>query len=244
MTKKTAKLQKCARDALSAIRPAAHALPAMALCIVFPYFGFPARAAEMPADTQTQQSQQFYTPQIATQTAPMHVAVLNGDTFRDVATGDHYRLYGVDVCARDQQAILDKQPWACGAVSMAWLIKATLGQWVVCTTIRKEHAVKVARCATSQYPDVAQDMLIEGLAIRPPDTADQGIPAYAQAQATARAHLVGIWGSKFQMPWDYRKNRVPPPPPSISPDIPTRPNRPSLPEAPKIAFPRAAPAAH
>ncbi|MBV1702923.1 MAG: hypothetical protein KGQ46_14000 [Hyphomicrobiales bacterium] len=140
-------------------------------------------------------------------------------------------------------AVLDKQPWACGAVSTAWLIKATLGQWVVCTTIRKENAVKVARCATSQYPDIAQDMLTEGLAIMPPDAADQEIPAYAQAQNIARTHLAGLWGSKFQMPWAYRKSRVPPSPPSISPDIPTLPHKTRLPDPTKINLPPVAPPA-
>ena len=217
---------------------------ALALSVTLTFAINPARAAATSAATPTVQPKQFYSPHLATQTAPMHVEVLNGDSFRDVATGEHYRLYGVDVCAREQKAVLDKQPWACGAVSTAWLIKATLGQWVVCTTIRKDKAIKVARCATSQYPDVAEQMLNKGLAIMPPDAADQAIPAYKLAQNNAQTRFSGLWGSKFQMPWDFRKNRVPAPPPSVSPDIPTLPHHPGIPDAPKIILPPVAPPAH
>ncbi len=237
---------KCAKTMITRMGRTRGLMIALTLGAALTSAIYPAHAAGASTAAQTAQSKQFYSPHLATQTAPMHVEVLNGNRFRDVATGDRYRLYGVDVCAREQKAVLDKQPWACGAVATAWLIKATLGQWVVCTTIRKDGSIKVARCATSRYPDVAEHMLDDGLAIMPPDAADQEIPAYKLAQNNARTKLSGLWGSKFQMPWDFRKNRVPAPPPSVSPDIPTLPTlpqQPIVPAAPKVTLSHMAPPA-
>jgi endonuclease YncB( thermonuclease family) len=163
--------------------------------------------AQTPAAASSDQSAaqaQFYTPKLPTVTTPIRAEVLTATSFRDPETGTVYRLYGVDACDLSQTAVLGRQSWPCGVVAMAWLVNATLNKWITCTPIRVEATTQVSRCATSDYVDVAGEMLRNGLALTTRDAADQLIPSYKQIEADARKAFRGLWGSQFQMPWDFR----------------------------------------
>ena len=167
-------------------------------------------AAQTPSAAPSDQSAaqaQFYTPKLPTVTTPMRAEVLTATSFRDPESGALYRLYGVDACDLSQTAALGRQDWPCGVVATAWLVSATLNKWITCTPIRVEGATQVSRCATSDYPDVAAEMLKGGLALTTRDSADQLIPSYKQIEADARKAFRGLWGSQFQMPWDFRAAR-------------------------------------
>lgn len=166
--------------------------------------------AAAPSDPGAAQSQ-YYTPKLPTVTTPMRAEVLTATSFRDPESGTVYRLYGVDACELSQTAALGRQDWPCGVVATAWLVSATLNKWITCTPIRVEGTTQVARCATSDYPDVAAEMLKAGLALTTRDAADQLIPTYRQIEADARKAFRGLWGSQFQMPWDFRAARKPAP---------------------------------
>ncbi|MER8867313.1 hypothetical protein NKI19_27005 [Mesorhizobium sp. M0751] len=112
---------------------------------------------------------------------------------------------GVDGCDQGQTATLGKQALPCGVVAMAWLVTATLKKWLVCLPVRKDAAVIVARCATSEMADVAGERLKAGVAVTLPDDLDRRIPLYAQIERQARKTHRGIWASTFQMPWLHRK---------------------------------------
>ena len=92
----------------------------------------------------------FYSPKGSQQSPPLRVEVLEGVKFRDIETGDVYRLYGIDACAPTQRATLGRQPWPCGVMATAWLVSATLGKWVACARILEGDGVIQARCASSQ----------------------------------------------------------------------------------------------
>ena len=135
----------------------------------------------------------------------MRVQVISSTSFKDILSGQTFRLYGIDACASDQTASLGQQSWACGTVATAWLTLATLNKWIACTPVRSDPDAIVARCATSEYPDVAAEMLKTGYAVRLPDPPDRQISDYETIENAARAAYRGLWGSQFQMPWDYRE---------------------------------------
>lgn len=158
-----------------------------------------------PSAPAAPQSPDLYSPQSTTATVPMRVEVVTSTTFRDVETGQLYRLYGIDACDPNQTAVLGKQTWPCGVVATAWLVNVTLNRWVACTPIRHAEALKLGRCATGEIPDLAAEMLKLGHAITLPSPEDRLIPAYAQLEKDARAAYRGLWASSFQMPWTFRQ---------------------------------------
>jgi len=139
----------------------------------------------------------------------MRVEVLSGTRFRDIETSAIYNLYGIDACEATQVALMGRQPWDCGTVARAWLILATLNKWVACTPIRKDAEIYVARCSTSDYPDLAAEMLKVGYAVQLPAEVDRKIPGYLSIELSAKNAYRGLWASQFQMPWDYRANPLP-----------------------------------
>jgi endonuclease YncB( thermonuclease family) len=151
-------------------------------------------------------SDQVHKPRPVQQTTPMRVEVLTATSFRDIATNASYRLYGVDACELSQTAVLTRQVWPCGVVATSWLVTATLNKWVACTAIRQDGDTYVARCATGEYPDMAAEMLKQGLVVTLPGPADRAIKTYATIEAAAKAAYKGVWGSQFVMPWAYRAN--------------------------------------
>lgn len=150
-----------------------------------------------------------YRPNNAAQTPPLRVQVLDSVTFSDIETGDVYKLYGIDACAPDQLAQLGRQKWPCGVMATAWLVRATLNKWLACRTIEQRDGVRFARCASSEHPDLALDMLKDGMAVNVPAQAGAPtIPSYAAAEQSARKAFRGLWYSAFDMPWDYRAHRA------------------------------------
>ncbi|KIZ46703.1 MULTISPECIES: thermonuclease family protein [Nitrobacteraceae] len=152
----------------------------------------------------------IYSPKAAVQSPPLRVEVVDGTRFRDIETHAVYRLYGIETCAPEQTARLGRQPWPCGTMATAWLVKVTLNVWLACRTLRDEAGEHLARCASAGHPDIAADMVREGVAVaRPPSPDDPRIRAYALAEQDARKAYRGLWASTFQMPWDWRANHDP-----------------------------------
>ncbi len=147
----------------------------------------------------------FYRPSSVPQPPPLRVKVLDGRRFRDAETGAVYRLYGIDTCAPGQTARLGPQPWPCGTMATSWLVAATLNKWLSCVTIRDEAGEHLSRCASAAHPDLAADMVSDGVAVTlPPTEKDPEIRAYAAAEHAARKAYRGLWTSTFEMPWEFR----------------------------------------
>ncbi|QND62322.1 nuclease (plasmid) [Mesorhizobium huakuii] len=147
----------------------------------------------------------LYRPNQALQSPPLRVEVLDGTRFRDIETTAIYRLIGIDTCAPDQTALLGRQPWPCGTMAAAWLVRATLNKWVACNILREENGEHLARCAAADHADIGADMVRDGVAVTsPPPNRDPAIRAYASAEQEARKAYRGLWSSTFQMPWEFR----------------------------------------
>lgn len=169
----------------------------LALALVLACAGAPVRADEVAA--------RVYRPVDVPQLPPLRVEVLDGRRFRDVETGNVYRLYGIDTCALGQTAALGRQSWPCGVTATAWLVTATLNRWLSCAVVRVEAGERLARCASAAHPDLAASMVRDGVAISLPATEqDPVVRAYALVEREARKAYRGLWASTFQMPWDYR----------------------------------------
>jgi endonuclease YncB( thermonuclease family) len=155
----------------------------------------------MPASAEQALSSQTL---LGEPTAPMKVAVVDARTLKDIRSGEIYRLFAIDVCALDQVATLDGQPWPCGIMATAWIVQQTLSQWVVCNPIKTETNYTIARCATSSSVDLGADMLHLGLAVLYPDASNQFPPTYVSLEQDARKSYRGLWRSKVDLPWNYR----------------------------------------
>lgn len=164
--------------------------------------------AQTPSAAPGDATPESYAPRTSAGAVPMRVEVLSATSFADVETRQVYRLYGIDACDPTQTATLGRQIWPCGTVATAWLVTVTLNKWVACTTIRSQDAVRVARCATGESPDLAADMLRLGHAVTLPDQSDRLIAGYAQLEKDARTAYRGLWASSFQMPWRFRQQHA------------------------------------
>ena len=149
-----------------------------------------------------------YNPKFQENTVPFLAEVTGATTFKDVATGKIYRLYGIEGCALDQFATAGNQKYLCGIQAQGWLISATLYNAIICTPVRQDNDVVVARCATGQFQDIAQEMLGLGLAVMSPKAEDQLIPEYAKTEGEARKEFRGLWRSEFEMPWTFKAASV------------------------------------
>ena len=168
--------------------------------IGFAFFGASSGMAETAAAQPS-----LYQPKAVAQASPLRVEVIDGVRFRDIETKAIFRLFGVDACAPGQVAMLGRQSWPCGTMATAWLVKATLGAWVACVTIRDEGDAHVARCATANHPDLGLAMLEAGDAVLAPATSGEApVAAYVAAESEARRAFRGVWSSAFAMPWDWR----------------------------------------
>ncbi len=103
-----------------------------------------------------------YNPKFQENTVPFLAEVTGATTFKDVATGIAYKLYGIEGCAEDQYATAGNQKYLCGIQAQGWLISATLYNALICTAVREDDDTTIARCASGQFPDVARKCSISG----------------------------------------------------------------------------------
>ncbi len=158
-----------------------------------------------PSPPSSSPSLSIYTPRETVQRTPMRVSVLDGRSFRDEASQATYRLYGIETCEPGQVAELGPQRWPCAIVPMAWLVAATLNKWVTCNIVTEKDGIRLARCASNDFPDMALELLRSGAAVI--DTSESGplIELYKTTEAEAKRAGRGLWGSKFEMPWAFRE---------------------------------------
>ena len=149
-----------------------------------------------------------YNPKFQENTVPFLAEVTGATTFKDVATGKGYKLYGIEGCADEQYATAGNQKDLGGIQAQGWLISATLYNSLICTAVRVEDDATIARCASGQFPDIAQEMLNLGLAVMSPKAEDQLIPEYAKVEGDARKEFRGLWRSEFEMPWTFKPTVV------------------------------------
>lgn len=126
------------------------------------------------------------------------VNALDGDSFTMTGTG--VRLHGIDAPEGRQTCQRDGTPWACGAEAAVRLRRLVEGKQVTCTSRDTDRYGRMVATCEAGGIDLAGAMVSSGLAVALPEFSD----AYLGAEARAKAHRVGIWGSQFETPAAYR----------------------------------------
>lgn len=111
-----------------------------------------------------------------------------------------FRLFGIDAVEARQTCDRNGEAWACGQDAAAALRALADGNNLNCTQRGSDPYGRVVASCTVNGRDLAEQMVRMGYAVALRDFST----AYVPAEEAARARGVGIWGSEFQMPSDYR----------------------------------------
>jgi endonuclease YncB( thermonuclease family) len=133
------------------------------------------------------------------------VRVIDGDTLE--FDGRLIQLYGIDAPELGQLCDDDGKPWACGVEAALALRKlvAVSGQELHCSPWqggppqRTADGALVEVCQVGEQ-DLAQVMLNNGYGVAMP----KSFPDYLDAEKDAKEASLGIWHTKFLLPWVWR----------------------------------------
>ncbi|MBK8161380.1 MAG: thermonuclease family protein [Rhodospirillaceae bacterium] len=127
-------------------------------------------------------------------------SVIDGDTIE--IAGQRIRIMDVDAPERGQHCTAaDRSLWPCGDAAADALATVMHGKQVSCGTVGKpSRGLQLARCA-AEGVDLANWLLAAGWAV-PARNCKCEVARDLARLAEAGGH--GIWGSAFQLPWDWR----------------------------------------
>jgi endonuclease YncB( thermonuclease family) len=139
------------------------------------------------------------------QPAPEDPTVIDGDTLQ--IDGAIVQLYGIDAPELGQLCDSDGSLWPCGVEAALALRKLVTfgGHHLDCAPSTNDpdqttaHGGALELCKLG-HEDVAEVMLHGGHAVALPHS----FPDYQDAQEQARRARLGIWHSRFALPWEWR----------------------------------------
>ncbi|RMF07098.1 MAG: thermonuclease family protein [Alphaproteobacteria bacterium] len=133
--------------------------------------------------------------------APTHVAgparVIDGDSL--VVEGVQIRLLGIDAPELAQICRRGNDAWACGREASRRLRKRLAGRLVECSGNRFDRHRRLLALCTADGVEINRWMVEQGWAV--------SFDGYRDAENAARTALRGIWGSQFQRPSAWRRER-------------------------------------
>lgn len=128
-------------------------------------------------------------------------SVIDGDTLE--IHDQRIRLWGVDSPEKGQMCVRDEQPWRCGTHSANTLSEFINGRTVSCEKVDTDRYQRVvARCEVGGV-SINAWLVVNGLAV---EYVQYSKGAYTAYQAQAQEAQRGVWASRFEMPWEWRKN--------------------------------------
>ncbi|WP_062762753.1 thermonuclease family protein [Falsirhodobacter sp. alg1] len=127
--------------------------------------------------------------------------VIDGDTLN--LKGERIRLFGIDAPESAQTCRSRFRVWRCGQKATQALTRLIGSRAVSCEKRNTDrYGRSVATCKVGTV-DINAWMVRNGWAVA---YRAYGGTIYAANEAAAKIARAGIWGSKFTMPWDWRKS--------------------------------------
>lgn len=114
--------------------------------------------------------------------------------------GMHVRLLGIDAPESTQTCKRDEAAWACGQEAKAALARMIADRPVECEQQGRDAEGRIVALCKVGGNDLSDALARAGMAVALPEVTD----AYAEAQARAKTHRLGLWGSTFQFPAEFR----------------------------------------
>ena len=127
--------------------------------------------------------------------------VLDGDTLE--VGGVRIRLSGIDAPESRQKCWRGRVAWACGAKATKELKRRLEGEQVVCRGSDGDRYGRVIAVCKVRGEDVGSWMVREGWALAYRRYSD----VYVPEEQDARGREVGLWGSVFVAPWNWRRGQ-------------------------------------
>lgn len=142
----------------------------------------------------------FCMPALAQEKITGAAAGLDEDSIA-LAGGYRVRLWGIDAPELTQTCRAGGQPWTCGREAARRLDQLVTGKTVTCIVIVRDvlRRTIVGDC-TLGGQSLSRWMVANGWAVVNRRQTD----VYVKEEDEARAARRGIWGSSFEMPWDYK----------------------------------------
>ena len=128
-------------------------------------------------------------------------SVIDGDTIE--IHGQRIRLYGIDAPESTQICRLHGTAWRCGRDAAMHLADFIGKRTVHCDAKDRDRYGRVVAICTVGGTEINAWMVSHGDAVA---YRQYGGNHYDQEEAKARQENKGIWGSSFEMPWDWRKS--------------------------------------
>ena len=130
-----------------------------------------------------------------------YATIIDGDSIK--IDGESIRLMHIDAPEKKQHCYLSENVrWACGLTSKFKLEEIIGQRKVKCNRIKTGYYGRtLAVCFNHDDTNINAEMVKSGMAV--PYTTDNTYKTLAEAAKNVER---GIWRSKFQMPWEYRKN--------------------------------------
>lgn len=127
-------------------------------------------------------------------------SVVDGDTLRIGAVS--IRIHGIDAPEHGQNCNLPNgRQWACGQSATNHMARLTAKKQVECRPVETDRYGRIVAKCTAGGVDLAQDMVLNGLAW----AYQQYSRDYVRVEASARSERRGVWQAQTMPAWDYRK---------------------------------------
>ncbi len=141
----------------------------------------------------------FYSNILFAKTIIGKAKVIDGDTIH--INKDKIRLYGIDAPEKNQKCIIDNNKWECGKQSSIELKKIINNQIIKCETMNIDKYNRYIAICYSKNLNINQIMVKNGWAIAYRYYSKD----YIAEENYAKKNNFGIWKSKFEEPYLFRK---------------------------------------
>lgn len=143
---------------------------------------------------------------VAAETITGKARVVDGDTI--VINEERIRIAGIDACEIDQSYYKHGKHWPCGRIAAGYMVAHTAGQVVTCSGRSRDRYRRLIAVCLANGEDLGAGVLSQGLAIIYRNkNGVAAVPHYIPLAESAQKYSVGLWGSEYVTPAEWRKGK-------------------------------------